>query len=106
MFNIGFSEMLVICAIALIVIGPKQLPEVARMLGRLINDLKRTTSDVSKVFSDPDFYEDFKQNPVLKNIEEEINKPIEEDKKEPVITNKAEETPPRLEKDKVDKKPS
>ncbi len=38
MFDIGFSEMLLLAAIALIAIGPKQLPEVARTVGRLIND--------------------------------------------------------------------
>ena len=41
MFNIGFSEMLVIAVLALILIGPKQLPEVARTIGRFINELKR-----------------------------------------------------------------
>ena len=40
MFNLGFSELIVIGAIALIVIGPKQLPEVAKVLGRLIGELK------------------------------------------------------------------
>jgi len=32
----GFSELLVVFLVALIVIGPKRLPEVARMLGRLV----------------------------------------------------------------------
>jgi sec-independent protein translocase protein TatB len=44
MFNIGISEMAVIAALALILIGPKQLPEVARAIGRLLNELKRSTS--------------------------------------------------------------
>ncbi len=52
MFDIGFSEMLLLAAIALIAIGPKQLPEVARTVGRLINDLKRATSDLTKTVFD------------------------------------------------------
>ncbi|MEZ0390818.1 MAG: twin-arginine translocase TatA/TatE family subunit [Pseudobdellovibrionaceae bacterium] len=44
MFNLGFSEMAMIAALALVLIGPKQLPEVARALGRLLNELKRSTS--------------------------------------------------------------
>ncbi|MEK7356764.1 MAG: twin-arginine translocase TatA/TatE family subunit, partial [Bdellovibrionota bacterium] len=52
MFDIGFSEMLLLAAIALIAIGPKQLPEVARTVGRLINDLKRATSDLTKTVVD------------------------------------------------------
>ena len=47
MFNIGFSEFLVIGVVALIVIGPKQLPEVARVVGRLLSELKRATQDLS-----------------------------------------------------------
>lgn len=52
MFDIGFGEMLMIAAIALIAIGPKQLPEVARTLGRMINEFKRATGDFTKSFSD------------------------------------------------------
>lgn len=47
MFNIGFSEFMVIGIIALLVIGPKQLPEVARVVGRLLNELKKATQDLS-----------------------------------------------------------
>lgn len=52
MFNLGFSEIFVLSIIALLVIGPKQLPEVARTLGRLLNELKRATGDMSKSFLD------------------------------------------------------
>jgi sec-independent protein translocase protein TatB len=45
MFNIGFSELLILGVIALIFIGPNQLPEVARTIGRLLNEWKRATSD-------------------------------------------------------------
>jgi Sec-independent protein translocase protein TatA len=46
MFNIGMSEFIVIGALALIFIGPKQLPEVARTVGRLLNELKRAGEEV------------------------------------------------------------
>lgn len=48
----SFSHMLVFGVIALIVLGPKQLPEVARTLGRFINDLKRTTDDFTRTIID------------------------------------------------------
>ena len=38
MFGLGFLEILLIAALALIFIGPKQLPEVARVIARLINE--------------------------------------------------------------------
>ncbi len=47
MFNIGFTEFIAIGVIALLVIGPKQLPEVARVVGRLIGELKKATQDLS-----------------------------------------------------------
>ena len=47
MFNVGFSEFMVIGVIALLVIGPKQLPEVARVVGRLLTELKKATQDLS-----------------------------------------------------------
>ncbi len=43
MFGLGMSEIILLSVLALIIIGPKQLPEVARTLGRFINDLKRST---------------------------------------------------------------
>jgi sec-independent protein translocase protein TatB len=45
MFDIGFSEMVLLGVIALIAIGPKQLPDVARKLARFINDMKRVTNE-------------------------------------------------------------
>jgi len=46
MFDIGFSEMLVIAVVALIVLGPERLPKVARMAGHLLGRLQRYVNDV------------------------------------------------------------
>jgi sec-independent protein translocase protein TatB len=46
MFDIGFSEMVVIGLVALIVIGPERLPRVARTLGHLMGRLQRYVADV------------------------------------------------------------
>jgi sec-independent protein translocase protein TatB len=46
MFDIGFSELLVIGVVALIVIGPERLPRVARTVGHLVGRLQRYVSDV------------------------------------------------------------
>lgn len=48
MFNMGFTELLFLAVIALVVIGPKQLPEVARALASLINEFKRATGDLTE----------------------------------------------------------
>ncbi len=44
MFGLSIFEIIFLAGLALIVIGPKELPTVARTLGRFLNDLKRTTS--------------------------------------------------------------
>lgn len=44
MFGLGMSEIIFLGILALIVIGPKELPELARTLGRFINELKRSTN--------------------------------------------------------------
>ena len=46
MFDIGFSELLVIGIVALIVIGPEKLPRVARTIGHLAGRLQRYVADV------------------------------------------------------------
>lgn len=46
MFDIGFSELIVIAVVALIVIGPERLPKVARTAGHLLGRLQRYVSDV------------------------------------------------------------
>ncbi len=45
MFGIGFPELVVILAVALIVLGPQRLPEVARMLGRAYGQLRRASEE-------------------------------------------------------------
>jgi len=46
MFDIAFSELLLIGVIALIVIGPQKLPRMARTVGHLLGRLQRYVSDV------------------------------------------------------------
>ncbi len=46
MFDFGFSELMVIAVVALIVIGPERLPKVTRTLGHLFGRMQRYVSDV------------------------------------------------------------
>ena len=45
MFGLGMQELLVILVIALIVVGPKRLPDLAKSLGRALAEFKRTADE-------------------------------------------------------------
>ncbi len=62
MLNIGFGEMLILAAIALIVLGPKELPKMARMLGKTIGELKKAIREVTSTMT-ADVTEDWKKPP-------------------------------------------
>jgi len=58
MFGIGMPEMLLILAVALIVIGPKKLPDLAKSLGRAMGEFKKATSEIKESIGvDADFKE-------------------------------------------------
>lgn len=63
MFNIGPAELAVIAVVALLVLGPKQLPELARGLGKLLRELRRHTDDVRTVV-EREFYRLDHEGPV------------------------------------------
>ena len=46
MFDIGFSEIVIIAVVALVVLGPEKLPKTARTLGHLFGRLQRYVADV------------------------------------------------------------
>lgn len=105
MFDIGFGEMILLAAIALIAIGPKQLPEVARALGKLLGEVKKTMGEVTstvanareetdrairKVTSDLTDITDGINKDVARNMEsiqQELDaRPIRKDPPSPIVT--------------------
>ncbi len=68
MFGLGMPEILLILAIALIVIGPKKLPELAKTLGRAMGEFKRSAQD-------------FKRSIDMETTLQDIDTPVEDIKK-------------------------
>jgi Tat protein translocase TatB subunit len=54
MFGIGFTEIVVILVIALIVLGPEKLPELAKALGRAMREFRTATDEIKRSVSDID----------------------------------------------------
>ena len=61
MFDFGFTELMFIALVALIVVGPKRLPKVARTAGHLLGRLQRYVSDVKSDISREMQIEDLKK---------------------------------------------
>lgn len=60
MFGIGMPELILIMALALIVLGPKKLPEIARALGKGLAEFRRATDELKEE---------------LRNVEAEVDRP-------------------------------
>lgn len=52
MFDIGWSEILVIAAVAIIVVGPKELPRMLRSFGKTMGMVRRTANDFKRQFEE------------------------------------------------------
>lgn len=71
MFGIGTGEILLIMILALLVFGPKKLPDLGASLGKTIKEFRKSTKDITDSVVKP-----------IKEITDELAKPIKEVNKE------------------------
>jgi sec-independent protein translocase protein TatB len=92
-FNLGAGEIIVILVLALVFLGPKQLPEMATKLGKVIRDIRKATSDIkNEITLDESFrkpFEDLRDAVTLHPDElkrrDEIQRSVEEAKKRAAV---------------------
>ncbi len=61
MFGLGFQEVLLILFIALIVVGPGKLPDLARALGRGLAEFRRATNELKSTFDQDETVQELKK---------------------------------------------
>ena len=74
MFGIGLPEMILILALALIVVGPDKLPELARSVAKGVLELKKTVSSLKEDLAEDNPFDDIK--PELEETAESIKKQL------------------------------
>ena len=52
MFGLGIWELALIAVVALVVLGPRRLPEVARQVGKALNEFRRATNSLKAGFEE------------------------------------------------------
>lgn len=71
--SVGVPELIVILAIALLIFGPKKLPEVGRSIGKALREFRKTSDEIKEKIEEEIQAEEFK------DIKEELNKKVGED---------------------------
>ncbi|MCX8084749.1 MAG: twin-arginine translocase TatA/TatE family subunit [Calditerrivibrio sp.] len=71
MFGLGLSEILLIAVVAIVVIGPKRLPEVAKALGKGYAEFRRAMDGFKEAVKIDDVLEDKPKEKDLKTVYEE-----------------------------------
>lgn len=84
--SIGMQELILIGAIALIVFGPRKLPQMARTMGKMMAEFRKATSDFKETWEREVDFEEFKEKDPVKPV----------DYTENTIANTVQENPPQL----------
>lgn len=82
--NIGFPELLIILAIALLIFGPKKLPEVSKSIGRALREFRRASDEIKGKIEQEIQASEFKEikDELKKDLTQDITKEVTEEKEE------------------------
>jgi sec-independent protein translocase protein TatA len=92
MFGIGMPELILIALIALIVVGPKHLPDLAKSLGKGLSEFRRAADDVTD-----NLRETIKTDELKKDVDDFKNSLLYGEKEQPAPKESPSSTPDRSE---------
>jgi sec-independent protein translocase protein TatB len=75
MFGIGMPELILIAVVALIVLGPKRLPDLAKSMGRALREFKKATSELKDTLQVDSEFSEVKK--AFTEFESDVNKTIQ-----------------------------
>jgi TatA/E family protein of Tat protein translocase len=75
--NIGFPELLIILAVALLIFGPKKLPEVGKSIGRAVREFRRTSDEIKERIEEEIRVDEFKE--IKDELKKDITKEIQDE---------------------------
>lgn len=106
MFGIGLPELIIIMVIALIVIGPSKLPDMARALGKGMAEFRKASQEIKESLNFDDDIRDMKDDiidsvdDINKGINAEEDENTEKGKDDSIKEEEEEKVPPEAEKEK------
>ena len=74
MFGIGMPELILIAVVALIVLGPKKLPDLAKSMGRAVREFRKATSELKETLQVDEEFSEVKK--AFSDFHSDVNKTI------------------------------
>ena len=87
MFGIGMPELILIAVVALIVLGPKKLPDLAKSMGRAVREFRKATSELKETLQVDSEFSEVKK--AFNDLQSDVNKSLEPEAKAEPKTGEA-----------------
>jgi sec-independent protein translocase protein TatA len=105
MGSLGMQEIIIIFIIALIIFGPRKLPELGKTIGKGLAEFKKASNELKQTWEDEVRLDKEKEamNEIVEDVKKDASLKIDDEKKDASPTT---ESPPKTDADSVESKES